>query len=39
MMKNLKRYFPAKPKKILVTGSNGQVGTALLPELYKKYGK
>ena len=27
------------PRKILVVGSNGQIGTALLPALYKVYGK
>jgi len=30
-MRNMKRFFATKPKKILVTGSNGQIGTALIP--------
>ena len=35
----MRREFSSIAKRILVTGANGQIGTALIPALYEKFGK
>lgn len=39
MIKFYGRSFSSQIKRILLTGCNGQIGTALMPILYHKYGK